>query len=53
MFRSTLQDTKMSLANAESVDGIFSALESLLTQELVKQIGGVFQFDVKGESVID
>lgn len=49
-----LQDPKMAetaLANAGSVEGIFSVLESLLTEELVKQIGGVFQFDVKGNHI--
>jgi len=37
------------LANADSVEGIFAAIEAFITDDLVKQVKGVFCFEVKGE----
>jgi len=37
------------LANVETVEGIFSAIEAFISEDLVKQVKGVFCFDVKGE----
>lgn len=39
-----------SIANAESIEGIFNALTAFINEDLVKQIKGIFVFDVKGES---
>ena len=36
------------LANVESVEGIFSAIEAFINEDLVKQVKGIFCFDVKG-----
>ncbi|XP_037556141.1 hydroxysteroid dehydrogenase-like protein 2 isoform X2 [Dermacentor silvarum] len=37
------------LVSAETVEGVFSMISVYLNDDLVKQIGGVFVFDVKGE----
>lgn len=37
------------VANAQSIDGIFEALGAFINEELVKQVKGIFVFDVKGE----
>lgn len=37
------------LSNAGSIEDIFTVLQAFMTEDLVKQINGVFLFDVKSE----
>ncbi|XP_022685780.1 hydroxysteroid dehydrogenase-like protein 2 isoform X2 [Varroa jacobsoni] len=37
------------IASADSVEGVFSALEAFINEDLVKLVKGVFSFVVKGE----
>ncbi|OQR72007.1 hydroxysteroid dehydrogenase protein 2-like [Tropilaelaps mercedesae] len=37
------------ITSADSVEGIFSALEAFINEDLVGQVKGVFSFNVKGE----
>lgn len=36
------------IASADSVEGVFSALEAFINEDLVKLVKGVFSFVVKG-----
>jgi len=37
------------VASNESIEGIFAAMAAFISEDLVKQVKGVFLFDVKGE----
>jgi len=41
--------TASDVANADSIEGIFRAMSAFLSEDLVKQVKGVFLFDIKGE----
>ena len=48
LLQETNGDMAAALANVETVEGIFSAIEAFVNEDLVKQVKGVFCFDVKG-----